>query len=572
MAAYYWVGGTNTWNSTPGGNKWATTDGGTTYINATVPGVADDVFFTTLSGVVTVTLASAATVGSITFATFPGTFTFAANLSSGNTTLGASTTYTASGGNPTTYTFITRNVTSTFTANGKILPTNLFLSLNGTTLTFSGNADFGGNLSTATNVHTIKAATSTTVDLRIGGNIAIGAMATNATEYVTIKGYGTSKTFNSGGGLNSNMRVTFVSGSTYTSFSGSSTAGTSFLTVETGGQFNASSSHNFSNTGTATLSGFNGNSDFFGTLGNVSITCSTDIVIKSFITLTTQGTTINCPGSSKLLLEGNLTGSGGATAFIERLEFSGTTASNVTATSALNFQVKELIINKTGGGSVNFNSNGILTLFVPTGLSYSFTHTNGIVTQNATSIVRFYCNNSAATMTYSQTNMSFRYLEFVGGTLNLSSQLIATTLRLSTLIAAPGMIITSSTSFGFTVESLQVINTSGSPRAVTLKSSVVYDITATLIMISTVPAATITLNASIAGVKAIFNLDNTASQTVEYVNATDIDSSGTGGVPVFTKQLIYSLAGVITTTFNWSTGNQPPPIAVSRTVAYAFAT
>jgi hypothetical protein len=89
-------------------------------------------------------------------------------------------------------------------------------------------------------------------------------------------------------------------------------------------------------------------------------------------------------------------------------------------------------------------------------------------------------------------------------------------------------------------------------------------------MISTVSTAPITLNASTAGVKAIFNLENSASQTVEYVNATDIDSSGTLGVLPYSKQLIYSLAGVITTTFNWSTGNQPPPIAITRTVAHTF--
>jgi hypothetical protein len=575
MALYYWVGGTNTWNATATG-KWSALPGGLpTYVTA--PGVADDVIFDSFSTAGTVvTLGSNATVGSITFATFPGTFTFAANLSSGNTTLGASTTYTASGGNPTTYTFTPRNVNSTFTANGKILPTNLFISLNGTTLTFADNTDFGGNLSTSNNAHTIKAATGITIDLRIGGNIVIGAMATNAADYVTIKGYGTSKTFSSGGGLNTNMRVTFVSGSIYAASANSSTAGTSFLTVETGGRFNAASIYTFSNSGTVTLSGFNAsnNSDFFGTAGGVTFNCLTDIVIKSFIRITSSGTVMNCLGASKVFLEGDLTSVGTAITTIDRLEFSGTTASNVTAVSSgNNLQVKEFIINKTGGGSVNFNSNGIFALFVPNAGSYSFTHTNGIVTQNSTSIVRFYCNNTAATMTYSQTNMSFRYFEFAGGTLNLNSQLVATTIRLSPLAGTVTVIITSSTTFGFTVESLQAINTTGAAKTITLKSSVVYGITASLIMISTVSTAPITLNASIVGgAKAIFNLDNTASQTVEYVNATDIDSSGTSGVMPFSKQTIYSLAGTIApTTINWSTGNQPPPIAVSRTVAYAFA-
>jgi hypothetical protein len=568
-----------TWTGAGLDNNWST---GANWSGGTAPttGGVDDIIFDglfLLTGNKNCTLNVAFIALTINFTGYSGQFTFAQNLSSGNTTLGTSTSYVASGGNPTTYTFTTRNVNSTFTANGNILPTNLFISLNGTTLTFAGNADFGGNLLTSNNAHTIKAATSTTVDLRIGGNIAIGAMATNATEHVTIKGYGTSKTFSSGGGLNTNMRVTFVSGSIYAASANSGTAGTSFLTVETGGRFNAASIYNFSNSGTVTLSGFNAsnNSDFFGTAGGVTFNCLTDIVIKSFIRITSSGTVMNCPGASKVFLEGDLTSVGTATTFIERLEFSGSTASNVTAVSSgNNLQVREFIINKTGGGSVNFNSNGIFALFVPSSGSYSFTHTNGIVTQNSTSIVRFYCNNTAATMTYSQTNMSFRYFEFAGGTLNLNSQLVATTIRLSPLTGTVTVIITSSTTFGFTVESLQAINTTGAAKTITLKSSVVYSITASLIMISTVSTAPITLNASIVGgAKAIFNLDNTASQTVEYVNATDIDSSGTSGVMPFSKQTIYSLAGTIApTTINWSTGNKPPPIAVSRTVAYAFAT
>lgn len=559
-----------TWTGAGVDNNWST---GGNWSGGTAPttGGVDDIIFDgafLLTGNKNCTLNVAFTALSINFTGYTGQFTFAQNLSSGNTTLGPSTSYVASGGNPTTYTFTTRNANLTFTANGKILPTNLSISLSGaSTLTFAGNADFGGNLSTSATAHNIKAATGTTIDLRIGGNITLSAVVVNTTDHVTIKGYGTSKTYTSSLSA-TNIRCNFISGSSYTSANNSGLSGASFLTVESGGQFNAVSTHSFSNNNTTTLSGFNSsnNSDFFGyTAGTLVL--STDTVIKSFIQIQSLSITITSSGSSKLLLEGNFTSIGTGATSIDKLEFSGTTASNVTATSALNLQIKEFIINKTGGGSVNFNSNGIFTLFVPSSASYSFTHTNGIVTQNSTSIVRFYCNNAAATMTYSQTNMSFRYLELAGGTLNLNSQLIATTLRLSTI---SNMVVTSSTTFGFNVEALQVLNTSGATRTVTLKSAVIYNTTAVLIMISTASTAPITLNASTAGVKAIFNLDNSASQTVEYVNATDIDSSGTLGVIPFSKQLIYSLAGVITTTFNWSTGNQPPPIAITRTVAHTF--
>jgi hypothetical protein len=504
---------------------------------------------------------------------YNGTFTFGANLTitSGILTLGAGTTYSTNA-TPTTHTLAFQGVAPGLISNNKILPVNLLISMGSSnTLTFTGNADFQGNLSTATSTHNIKAFTGTTVDLRIGGNITVAAMATNVTDHVTIKGYGTAKTFNSFGGLNSNMRVSFVSGSTYTSSATSSAVGASFLTVEALGQFNAVSAHSFS--GSATLSGFNStnNSDFFALASGFAITINTDIVIKSSINIPVATSSIVSSGASKLLLEGNFTSSSSGTVTIDRLEFSGTTASNITAVTTSNLQVKEFIINKTGAGSVNFNSNGIFGLFVPSGFSYSFVHTSGTVTQNSTCIVRFWCNNAASTMTYSQTDLTFRYLEFLGGILNLNSQLLANTLRITPQVAATVTSITSSTTFGFNVENLLVVNTSGAARPITLKSTVVYDVTVSLIMITTSAAATVTLNASSVGVRAIFNLSNSATQTVEYVNATDIDSSGTGGVLPYSKQTIYSLAGVIApTTINWGSGSQPPPLAITRTVAHTF--
>jgi len=258
MALRYWVGGTNTWNGVAG-TKWALTPGGVGGLP--VPGTGDDVFFDANSGTgaTIVTLGANALVLSVNFTGYTGTFTFSANLTfSGTLTLGVNTTYTTPG-LPTAFSVITTGALALgLVSNGKILPTNISFQHSAGTLTITGNADFGGNLSTSTSTHTIKSPAVVPVDLRIGGNISVSAMVTNATDYVTIKGYGTSKTFVSSGGLNSNMRVSFVSGSTYTSLASSSAAGTSFLTVESGGQFNAVSTHVFTNTGTVRLSGFNG--------------------------------------------------------------------------------------------------------------------------------------------------------------------------------------------------------------------------------------------------------------------------------------------------------------------------
>jgi hypothetical protein len=88
MANRFWVGGTDTWNSTAG-SKWSTTSGGAG--GASVPGAADIAIFDTASGAVTVsTDATTATVTGIQITgasvvlslgaavTATGTFTFTA--------------------------------------------------------------------------------------------------------------------------------------------------------------------------------------------------------------------------------------------------------------------------------------------------------------------------------------------------------------------------------------------------------------------------------------------------------------------------------------------------------------
>lgn len=576
MALRYWVGGTANWDATAG-TKWALTSGGAG--GQAVPTSADDVFFDVASGAVTVTLASpGATVGTINFTGFTGTFIFAANLSSGNTTLGASTTYTASGGNPTTYTFTPRNVNSTFTANGKILPTNLFTNLSGgNTLTFAGNADFGGNITTAATAHNIKSTTGFSYDLRIGGNISLNAITTSLVDPVTIKGYGASKTYATGNAT-TNAKISFVALSSYTSSATSGLAGTSSLTVEVGGNFTVpNSAHRFTNTGTVTLSGFNSsnNSYFFGLLasGSGTIVLSNDTVIKSSITIATLGTTISSTAGAKLLLEGDFLSTNFGNYIIDILEFSGTTASNVTAVTNIgNLQIKQLIINKTGAGSVNFNSAGYFTLFIPALNTYSWTHTAGTVTQGSNCTIRIWLNTVATSIfNYSAPSPSmftFRDIEFYGaGVTNLNTKLNATKISIT---PTGTMSISSSGLFGFDTESLFVVNTTTGGRVVTLKSGVTYNITALLIMVNT-GGSFLTLNASTSPTKAKFYLGLSAIQEVSNVNPTDIDSHGANniGPPIF--QTIYSQNGVITaSTWNWSIGNAPPPIAAKVTVGYTF--
>jgi len=569
MALYYWVGGTNNWNATAIG-KWSNLSGNPPFY-VTNPSATDDVFFDGASGAVTVTLATLQTVGTINFTGFTGTFTFGAALVCGDTTLGALTTYTTNA-TVTSYSFFPRNVNCTFTANGNILPVNLVTyNMSGTTLTFSGNADFQGNFLTNNINHFIKAATGTTINLRIGGNIDFRATTVNTTDHVTVKGYGTSKTYFSNT-LSLNTRCNFVLGSTYTSLVGTGTGGTSFLTVESGGQFNAVSNHTFANLGTLTISGFNAsnNSDFFAYVqGTLSL--ATDTVIKSFIRIDSTMVVTSTAGS-KLLLEGNWNHSTTANCTIDILEFSGTTTSTVTTWSnSINIQIKSLTINKTGAGSVVFNPANPLypfRLFIPTATTYSWTHISGTVTQSSTSVILINGNNSNSQLNYSCAVPShkFSYLEISAGTINLSSTLSCALLRLS---LGQNTVFTSPTTFGFIVDRLQAINTSSAARVITLKSAVTYSILNDLLMLGGGPFGSIVLVASTAPTKAIFNLENSAQQQVELVNPTNIDSSGNGGVGTPIKQTIYTFNGTITTTFNWGTGLAPIP-STAVTVGYTF--
>jgi hypothetical protein len=513
---------------------------------------------------------------SINFTGYTGQFTFSNNFTiTGSMTLGAGASYVTSA-TPTTYTVTFNAAASGFTSNGKILPINISLNINaGVTLTITGNAECQGNFSTTSNLHNIKAAATTSVNLRVGGNISLLGTTTSTVDPVIIKGYGVSKTFSANTGC-LNQKIVFESGSVYTNTAANvGSGGTSSYTVEAGGRFNAINNIASSSiSGTLTLSGFNGLSDFMSISSSGAFILSNDTVIKGFFNII-SGCTVSTSTGAKILLQGNLTSSNSSVVTIDNLEFSGTTLSTVSAaTSGGNLQIKALSFNKTGAGSVNFTS--LFGLAIPTAIAYTWTHTSGTITQSLTSRINIVSATTTSQLIYSEsgsltTPFTFSQLSINGGILSLNSKLRATRLYLTLGLSLTN--ITSSGLFGFDVDMLYFINVLSAVRTITLKSGCTYNMNVDFISYSQFATlGQITLNAStVGGTKAFFNLDNNASQSVEYVSATDIDSSGTLGVAPFTKQLIWSFNGVIAgTTINWSTGSQPPPVLPSRTAAYTF--
>ena len=122
MASRFWVGGTDTWNSTVG-TKWATTSGGAG--GASVPTSTDDAFIDAASGAVTVTKGtSALNCLSLNFTGFTGTFASAGTsttLNGGNLTMATGMTYTATTGGFTFQGAGSYSVTSNGKALGKII-------------------------------------------------------------------------------------------------------------------------------------------------------------------------------------------------------------------------------------------------------------------------------------------------------------------------------------------------------------------------------------------------------------------------------------------------------------------
>ena len=547
MAVRTWTGAaplipsatTNNWNNPL---NW---DGGLSF-----PSTGDDIIFNgafPVTGNKNCLLNVNFNALNVNFTCYTGTFTFGANLTttSGTITLGSGTTYSTNA-TVTSYTLAAQGTNPGLVSNNKILPVNLYTNTTSGTFTITGNADFQGNLITASTSHNIKAATGTTVDLRIGGNIGLSAIVVNTTDYVTIKGYGVSKTYTSNG-ASTNIRCNFISGSSYTSLGNSGLTGASFLTVETGGQFNAVSTHNFSNNNNLTVSGFNSsnNSNFYGYVSG-SLILSNDTVIKSFIEIQSTVITITSVGAAKLLLEGDFRAIGSGATFIDRLEFSGTTLSTVSAvTTASNLRIVNISFNKTGAGSVNFTSTEF-RLLIPTAGTYTWTHTAGTITYSPTSAIRIQYNTPNATLVYSEsislsTPSTINSLVLTAGILQLNSPLRATTLTLV------GTSMTFTGTAGWTCGTWLYSVPNG---VIVLQSGITYITTTNVVMLGT-NANKILMRSSdltIPYVLAKWTLTNTpAAQSMVYVSATAIDSSE--------GMTIWSFGGIIdSSTINWGLG------------------
>jgi len=150
---------------------------------------------------------------------------------------------------------------------------------------------------------------------------------------------------------------------------------------------------------------------------------------------------------------------------------------------------------------------------------------------------------------------------------SLSASTVAT-VNSALAISGTLQLPTGSTSFvgtsGFSASTLT--NTAGA-ATLSLKSSNTYTITNSWFAPQTSSANRLTLVASTPGTKAILTLNSGADSSLDFVDPTDIDSSG--GIPIFTYK------GTITTSTNWVNGYLTLPavsvVQSSKTFGYSDA-
>lgn len=202
MADRHWVGGTGSWDGTPG-TKWSLTSGGLG--GQAVPTAADDVYIDSGSGAVTVTVGNARVCKSLKFisgsGSFAGTFAGSAGVTtSGDLVLSAAMTFTYTG-------LLTFNsaTAQTITSNGKSIDCSI---------TFNGLGSFTlQDALTITGVTRTVTLTSGALDLN-NNNLTTGRFACSASTATRSVVFGTGEIYLTGNAAtilswgNSNLTAT----------------------------------------------------------------------------------------------------------------------------------------------------------------------------------------------------------------------------------------------------------------------------------------------------------------------------------------------------------------------------
>jgi hypothetical protein len=528
--------------TTPDTN-WGTT---TNWLENAVPLVADDVTFNANSRDCTVNT-SARVCKSIDFTLYANTITMTFDITvSGNITLGAGMTIAGAGN-------LALNATCTLTSNSKTWPNTL--SLGGGVIfnaTFADNWRVGSLVVPVSNgavflgntiyvngdVNLYLQGIGTTTDIVLDGT----GDQTLTSSIVSVTPIESSITINKPSG-----KITFGATVTWRPKSGKTfkyiTAGSYSTTGSTFYIYGSGTSG-----GVLDISGINLNNIRFNDSGTtINMTLASNVNVDGSLTSLSNG--INLTGAYKILVKGDclqtngVFGNSGTFAGIEltgsnnqTLMLGGGGGSFPLATN--------LIINKSGG-VVTLGSTSTSTLFFGSSTA-TLTFTNGTIDPRSTTF------STIAGTTYNINNSS-------GFSLNNWSPAVGThTINTNTLVVNSSLTLAGATTFagttGWTCGNL--ICTTAGTFNITLQQAVTYRTRSAVSITGGTSALRPTITSSTSNL-AIWTLDPGATQTLIYVNGTNIDSS--------LGQTVWTFGGIISaTTKNWNVGTRP------GTSAYTF--
>lgn len=525
--------GTTNWNSA---TSWSTI-GSTSATNAgTFPSstTADPVIFDANSSNVTVNVVSTCT--SLDFTNYAGTITMTSNLTvHGNVTLGASMGIAGLG-------TLSIQATSTYTSNGVTWPNTLTLAAFGNiTVTLASSITTVQNLSnTGSNTANITTINGNT--LNILGNLTILVILAGSTQ-VNLIGTGTWNSANLGVEVRTKLNIDTL-GTITRGANGYAYAGPE-LKYTQGNLVNGTANLRLS-AGDNTLSIISNGVNW----GNVFVISATttltdDMNINDFV-FSSSSVVLN---GSNLRINGNLTSASSAVT-------TGTTVFQIIGTGNQTWTT----LNTTTriGNSMNIDK-----------VSGTFTLSSANIAYGSATAVLTYTQGTfvPGTSTFiTQAGVTFNIIA-PGFSLNNWSPLVGTyTINTNPLIINSSLTLAGATTFAGTVgwDCGNLICPTAGTFNITLQELVEYRTRVAVSITGGTSGLRPTIVSSGAATRAIWTLDQSATQTLIYVNGTRIDSSQNNG------QTIWTFGGTISTTppgaetLNWNVGTRP------GTVAYSF--
>lgn len=472
----------------------------------------------------------------LTFTAYPNTltvatFTLTVNR---NITLQSDISSRISG---TTGTLQTGNVGGTITSNGGTWPLNFSMGTTGLTFTLADNFTVSGSTS-------LIGSTYNSNSFFANGNFSTsGGTAISGTTNFFMTGTGTLTT---AGGASCNLEITSTA---VVTVSGNIVTNRRFV-ISPSATVNSLSTANLTVVGSAgtTTVDISGRTvqDFTTNTGTGTYSILNSFTCRNFslIQATYNGPT--APSTATITITGDyfsaiLNGTNGTLDLVMTAAATGTgtitTGANITALPlTLNAGANTIAM----AGTVNIRTGAV------------FTRTSGNMNPG-TSTVQLPGGVTSATIN----NIIFNNLTVVTSTTTTITQNVANTIN-GTLTCQSGFTTVFAGTAGWTAATFSTVATGAT--TITLQAAVEYRVTSALTLQgSSISTLQLTLQSSSGSVRAIFTLDNGATQSVYFVRAIRIDSGN--------AQTIWDVPGnispLLTDTINWNPGTRPAPIAYS---------